>query len=96
MWTDLAGYLAAIASTCVLIPQIIRMYRTKEVEDVSVYMLFLTIIAQILWIIYGYLRGDFILFISSVVALVFGIISVIFWYSYRKFPVKQLVLAGRI
>lgn len=84
MWTDLAGYLAAIASTCVLVPQIFRMYRTKKVVDVSIYMLFLTIIAQVLWIIYGYLRDDFILFISSIVALLFGIISVILWYRYRE------------
>ncbi len=55
-------------------------------KDVSIYMLFLTIIAQVLWIIYGYLRDDFILFISSVVALLFGIISVILWYRYRGIP----------
>lgn len=90
MWTDLAGYLAAAASTCVLIPQIYRMYRTKEVEDVSIYMLFLTIIAQVLWIVYGYLREDFILFISSVVALLFGIISVILWYRYREIPSNEV------
>ncbi len=86
MWTLLAGSLAAIVSTCILLPQILKMYRTKEVEDVSIGMLFLSSIAQVLWIIYGYLRVDAILTISSIVALLFGIISVILWYRYRKFP----------
>ncbi len=84
MWVEFAGSLAAIVSTCILLPQIVKMVRTKAVEDVSAWMLIFTIIAQLLWIIYGYFRADVILTLSSIAALIFGLASIFLWYSYRE------------
>ncbi len=96
MWIELAGSLAAIVSTCILLPQIIRMLRTREVEDISVWMLVLTIIAQLLWIVYGYFRADAILTLSSITALLFGLASAILWHFYRAIPDEAVDLYDRI
>ncbi len=96
MWIELAGSLAAIVSTCILLPQIIKMLRTKEVEDISVWMLVLTIIAQLLWIVYGYFRADAILTLSSITALLFGLASTLLWYFYRAIPDEAVDLYDRI
>ncbi len=91
MWVEFAGLLAAVVSTCILLPQIIKMVRTKTVEDISPWMLILTIIAQLLWIIYGYFRADVILTLSSIAALLFGLASTFLWHVYQEIPLKQLV-----
>ncbi len=94
MWIELAGSLAAIVSTCILLPQIIKMRQTKEVEDLSVWMLMLTIIAQLLWIIYGYYMADFILTLSSIAALLFGLASISLWYFYREISNEKVDLSN--
>jgi len=37
------------------IPQAIKSYKTKSVEDLSVWMIVATFIGTVFWIIYGYL-----------------------------------------
>ena len=42
-----------------MIPQLIKSYKTKKVEDVSFWMLFIIMLGTALWIIYGILITSF-------------------------------------
>ncbi len=51
--TDLLGYLAAILTTASFLPQVIRVYRTRSVEDISTTMYVGFLCGVSLWLWYG-------------------------------------------
>ena len=55
MLQDVIGYLGGIFIMISFVPQVIKSYRTKSVEDLSVWMVISTFIGTVFWIIYGFL-----------------------------------------
>jgi len=61
MWfnfIDIIGYVAGIFIMFSFIPQVIKSYKTKKVEDISLLMIILTLIGTIFWEIYGFLANS--------------------------------------
>ena len=56
--TEYLGYLAGFLTVVSFLPQVIRVWKTKEVEDLSFRMFVLLIAAGALWITYGVLTKD--------------------------------------
>ncbi|MEM0466351.1 MAG: SemiSWEET transporter [Candidatus Thermoplasmatota archaeon] len=54
----LLGFSAGIITSVGFIPQIIRGFRTKKLDDVSYYMPFVLCIGMTLWLIYGFLLSQ--------------------------------------
>ncbi len=52
---NLVGFVAGILIAISMIPQAIKSYKTKNVEDISFYMLFIIGIGTFLWVTYGIL-----------------------------------------
>ena len=50
--SERAGFIANILSNIVFIPQIIKSYRSKKVEDVSIGMFVVLFATQVCWIAY--------------------------------------------
>jgi len=65
------GIVAATLTTSSFIPQLIRAYRSKRIEDVSPY-LFSS--GALLWLLYGMYRNDAIIITANIFALAFNII----------------------
>jgi MtN3 and saliva related transmembrane protein len=55
--TDL-GLLAGAITTVAGVPQVVRAWRTKSVEDISVWQPVLLCIGMSLWLVYGVMIGD--------------------------------------
>lgn len=72
--TLLIGYAAAVAGTCIMIPQLVKTIRTKSVKDVSLGMLTVFLINCFLWVVYGLLITSWPVVISN--ALVFIILVI--------------------
>ena len=53
------------------VPQVIKSYRTKSVEDLSVWMIAATFVGTVFWIIYGYLIKSSPVLIMNII---FGVI----------------------
>ncbi len=53
MSTDLYGFVAAFLTTIAFLPQVLRTYKTKSADDVSILMLLMFISGLCFWIIYG-------------------------------------------
>ena len=56
--TQYLGYLAGFLTVVSFLPQVLRVWRTKEVKDLSFKMFVLLIIAGSLWITYGVITTD--------------------------------------
>lgn len=50
------GYLAGILTTLAILPQIVRAWRTKKVDDISPKMFIILTLGVGLWVIYGVLK----------------------------------------
>lgn len=52
---NVVGFVAGILIAISMIPQAVKSYKTKNVEDISFYMLFIIGIGTFLWVTYGVL-----------------------------------------
>jgi len=67
-WTIL-GLLAGGITSAGFIPQLVRGFRTKKLDDVSYYMPIVLIIGMSLWLFYGVMRGDLSIMVANVVGV---------------------------
>ena len=68
---EVLGFIAGTCTTFALLPQIVKVLRTRSTDDFSLGWLLMTLTGVILWIIYG-------LFINSQPVVLFNILSTIF------------------
>ena len=72
--TDALSVLGLVAggfSTFALSPQAIKIWRTKEVGQLSIGMLMLMLVGSSLWLVYGSLRSDLAIIVANAIAIVF-------------------------
>lgn len=77
------GVLAALLTTFGFVPQIIKIYKMKSIENISVITVFQLSIGVALWMTYGIYIKDYILIISNFITLITLIILIIFYYHYK-------------
>ena len=71
-FTELTGWAASIITSMIFIPQLIKALKTKETKDISIWMLLLSLVANVLWLLNGTLTqnhplmasGGFIILVS--------------------------------
>jgi len=78
------GIAAAILTTFGFVPQIIKIYKTKSVKDVSIITLCQFSIGITLWALYGMYIRDYIIVISNVATLMTLIIAIVLYYHYHN------------
>ena len=64
------GYLATIVSSFILVPQIVKVMRTKKSDDLSYGMIALTMASNGLWGTYGFLNGRVPLVVSGAISMI--------------------------
>ncbi len=64
------GIAAAVLSTVALLPQVIRVWKTKSVKDISVGMFMIMATTQVMWLVYGSSVGQMPIVASNSVVLV--------------------------
>jgi MtN3 and saliva related transmembrane protein len=75
------GLIAGALTTSGYIPQIVKGYRTKKMNDVSILMISILCVGMFLWIVYGYVN-DLALLISNIIGTTFLAILVTMKFHY--------------
>jgi MtN3 and saliva related transmembrane protein len=80
------GILASVGTGVSLLPQLIKIIKTKKTDDISFWMLFFLLAGLGLWVCYGVLKKDWIIIISNSFSLSVNICIVIItlYYNYKK------------
>jgi MtN3 and saliva related transmembrane protein len=65
------GFTAAICSTFALLPQVIRIWKTKETEQLSGGAFSLMLVGANLWLTYGLLREDIVIISANSITMIF-------------------------
>ena len=84
MQWELVGSAAALLTMFGFVPQILKIYRTESVEDVSLFMLIQFFVGIFLWLLYGIYIQDRILIVSNVVSFVTLVVAMGLYIKYRK------------
>ncbi|WP_320667841.1 SemiSWEET transporter [Prochlorococcus sp. MIT 1307] len=80
---ELYGYIAALLTTIAFLPQLIRTFRTKSADDVSLLMLVIFIIGLLFWILYGWQSKAFPVLIANLVTLILNCSILLLKLVYR-------------
>jgi len=68
-WISLLGSVAGVCTTAAFLPQVIRTWRTRSTDDISLGMFALMVFGIFLWLVYGIVRSDWPLIIADGVSL---------------------------
>jgi MtN3 and saliva related transmembrane protein len=70
------GMVATIFTRYSSIPQIIKGFKTKKMEDVSFWLIFHLTVGLALWVVYGILIDDFVIIWANTVGVVSNILLI--------------------
>lgn len=80
----IVGLIAAGLTTFSYLPQVIKMKKTKSVNDVSVITLFQLSLGVFLWILYGIFLKNPIIAIANSITLFLLICGIILFFKHKK------------
>ena len=78
------GSVAAVLTTISFLPQVIKTYKEKSAENLSMLMLVLLLIGVVLWLIYGLFKNSYPLIIANAVTMILTFLLVFFKIKYSK------------
>ncbi|MWB96865.1 hypothetical protein GON26_21095 [Flavobacterium sp. GA093] len=81
---DALGLFAGTCITLSVIPQIIKVWKTKKVKEISLKTFSILTFGIALWIVYGILKEDFPIIITNSISLFLNLIMVYFIIYYEK------------
>lgn len=73
---NLIGYAATVIGTSLMLPQIVKTFKTKSAKDLSSFTLFLYFLNCLLWGIYGILIHAFPVVLTNSIALIISIMQI--------------------
>ncbi len=78
---EIIGYVAAACTTISLIPQALKLFKTKDTSAISLRMYSLFTFGVAAWLVFGILQSNWPIIIANGVTLVFA--SLILFYKVR-------------
>ena len=81
---DILGLAAAALTTSAFLPQVIKTYKTKSVEDISLVMYLIFVTGLALWLIYGFIIMNLPIICANVITITLSLMIVYFKLKYGK------------
>ncbi len=76
LWETTFGAGAVIFSTISFVPQVIKFWQTKSVDDISWLMLLILALSYISWVAYGFIISDPVILIADSIVLLFVLVLI--------------------
>lgn len=80
---ELLGFIAGGLVAISILPQLIKSWKTKSTNDLSISWMSINILGQVLWIVYGVYINSISLVIMSSLTLVFALSLVFLKLKYK-------------
>ncbi|MFH1916020.1 MAG: SemiSWEET family transporter [Nanoarchaeota archaeon] len=81
---NIIGYAATVVGTCLMLPQVIKSWKTKRVADVSLLMLVFYFFNCLLWGIYGVLIHAIPVIVANTMGFLVSIVQLGLKLKYGK------------
>lgn len=76
MQVDVIGYIASFLIVTCYVPQIVKIYKNKSADGISLYMYSILLTGQILYVIYGILKCDIPVIVVNAFGSILNIIVI--------------------
>ncbi|MGZ5286891.1 MAG: SemiSWEET family sugar transporter [Flavisolibacter sp.] len=83
---QILGMTAGSISAITFLPQVIKTWKTKSANDISLLMFTFATISVIMWLIYGIILEDIPIIYTNSLVLVCSLIMLYFKYRFRVKP----------
>jgi len=80
----LLGWIASLLCTLILVPQIVKAFKTRHTDDVSMYMLIISAAGNAFWVAHASMTQNIPLIVGAGLISVMSIILIIFKYLFDK------------
>ncbi len=81
---DTFGFIAAALTTIAFLPQVIKTWRTKKAEDVSITMLLMFITGLLFWIVYALKMNALPVLIANIITFILNVTILTLKLIYEK------------
>ena len=81
---EVIGYTAGALTTLAFVPQVVQIYRTKSVKDVSLAMFLLFTLGVALWLGYGIMTHSFPVVAANAITLMLSFVILYFKWKYNR------------
>jgi MtN3 and saliva related transmembrane protein len=82
MLDTIVGGIAAFCTTVSYLPQVKKAWKTRETGDLSLKMLFLLGTGLALWIVYGFIKADWVIIVANGISL--ALLGNLIWLKMRE------------
>jgi uncharacterized protein with PQ loop repeat len=80
----LFGWIASFLCTLILVPQIIKARVTRHTDDVSMYMLLLSVAGNACWVIHAWLTGNVPLLVGAGLICLMSLLLIAFKFQFDQ------------
>jgi len=81
---NVLGIAAGVFTSFSMIPQLIKVIREKNVEDLSLVMILVLVTGVSLWVWYGLVRNELPIIISNAFAVLVNLTLLVCYFLFRK------------
>lgn len=81
---NILGIIAGILTSAASVPQLVKVLRKKNVDDISWLMLLVLISGLSLWVWYGFIKDELPIILSNIFAVLLNISLLICYIIYKK------------
>jgi len=81
---QILGLVAGACTSLAAVPQLVKTWKTKEVENISLKMFLLYVVGMSMWLTYGIIKSDLPIIITNAIALTFHALMLFFKLKYKN------------
>lgn len=82
--TEWVGIAAGIFTSSSLLPQLIKLLKQKNAENISIFFLVILLTGVSLWVWYGIMKNDIPIIATNSFSIVINLLMIIFGIKYKK------------
>ena len=81
---EISGWLGAIFTTLIFVPQLHKAFTTKKTQDISMLMIVLAIMGNLAWFVQTLFTSNTPLMVCAVLIIIMSIMLIVFKYNNDK------------
>jgi MtN3 and saliva related transmembrane protein len=81
---NVLGYSAGAITALTFLPQVVKTWKEKSARDISLLMFIIAATNEIMWIIYGALKNDWVIILTNSVVLLLSLMMIYLKLRFNK------------
>ncbi len=83
-YENVIGIAAGVFTSIAMLPQLVKVIKTRETTDLSVTTICVLITGVSLWVYYGFLKNELPIILSNAFSVLVNITLLICWLAFKK------------